>query len=578
MKNATSPPATSGLARALVEGRRRRGQSVEDAARHVRISAQYLLALEQDAPLSEFPAPVYARFFLREYARYLGLNEERAMAAFVHRHGPAVEGVEARPAGQGSAPSPRTNGRANGTGPSAKPANGRPRLNGGARQAQGKTAPAGAVTAARRPSTSVGSNGSNGSNGARGNGASDARANGANGRAAPTATAPRPASRPAGATAASASRRASASPRRPRSTLSNASRSRPAKAPDPRELAKVRGAVLTAGMAGSGHANGRSHRPMVVRPVRPALTRRGGVALVTGAAVVVLAGALILPRLAWKSSAAPTSPSEGVVVPPAPSDLPMGGQVIFPDYRVVAYYGAPHDTDLGILGIGPEQAAAQLQEQVKDYEFGSKPVVPAFEIIGTLATRAAGDDGMYRVRLPREDLDQYLAAARDINALFVVDVQPGRSDFLTEVQRYEDLLLQPDVGLALDPEWHVSDSQLPGVDIGSVDAQDVNQVVDWLAALVRDHHLPQKLLIIHQFTSNMITNKAYVQTPPELAVTFDVDGFGESDVKVGKYEDFSGPFASFYHGFKLFYEQDTDLMSPLQVLGLRPAPDFIVYQ
>jgi hypothetical protein len=331
-------------------------------------------------------------------------------------------------------------------------------------------------------------------------------------------------------------------------------------------------------MAASSHTNGRGSRPVVVRPARPALTRRGGVALVAGAAILVLAGALILPRLAWKSSPAAASPTDGVSVPPAPKDLPMGGQVIFPDYRVVAYYGAPHDTDLGILGIGPQEAAAQLQQQAKDYEFGSKPVVPAFEIIGTLATRAAGDDGKYRVRLSRDDLDQYLAAAREINALFVIDIQPGRSDFMTEVQAYEDLLLQPDVGLALDPEWHVSDSELPGVDIGSVDAQEVNQVVDWLAALVRDHDLPQKLLIIHQFTPNMITNKAYVQAPSELAVTFDVDGFGQSDVKVGKYEDFSGPFTSFYHGFKLFYDQDTDLMSPLQVLGLRPAPDFIVYQ
>ena len=46
--------------------------------------------------------------------------------------------------------------------------------------------------------------------------------------------------------------------------------------------------------------------------------------------------------------------------PQGPPELPRGGRVIFPHYRVVAYYGAPQNDELGVLGIGtPDQAATQ---------------------------------------------------------------------------------------------------------------------------------------------------------------------------------------------------------------------------
>ena len=46
---------------------------------------------------------------------------------------------------------------------------------------------------------------------------------------------------------------------------------------------------------------------------------------------------------------------------PASAQLPGGGRRIFPDYRVVAFYGAPQDDALGALGIGtPDEAAAAL--------------------------------------------------------------------------------------------------------------------------------------------------------------------------------------------------------------------------
>ncbi len=71
----------------LRRARERRGESLAAAARNTRISTSYLEALEKDAPIAVFPAATYARSFLRQYARYLGLDEERLLEVFGAREG-----------------------------------------------------------------------------------------------------------------------------------------------------------------------------------------------------------------------------------------------------------------------------------------------------------------------------------------------------------------------------------------------------------------------------------------------------------------------------------------------------------
>ena len=66
--------------------------------------------------------------------------------------------------------------------------------------------------------------------------------------------------------------------------------------------------------------------------------------------------------------------------------------------------------------------------------------------------------------------------------------------------------------------------------------------------------------------------------PPGLAVTFNVDGFGTQPAKVSKYRSFTRQRGRFHDGFKLFYSEDTGLMTPRAVLRLRPPPDLIVYE
>src|SRR6187397_134832 len=81
---------------------------------------------------------------------------------------------------------------------------------------------------------------------------------------------------------------------------------------------------------------------------------------------------LVLTLLAFGGDGGGDSEAEA---PPRPPSLPRGGRTILPDFRVVAYYGAPQDDELGVLGIGPPRVAAKrLERQAKPYARPRRPV------------------------------------------------------------------------------------------------------------------------------------------------------------------------------------------------------------
>ena len=277
----------------------------------------------------------------------------------------------------------------------------------------------------------------------------------------------------------------------------------------------------------------------------------------------------------------PTHPT-AVVTSPNP-ELPRGGRELLPDYRLVGTYGAPQSPELGDLGIGtPEEAVARLVEQAEVYEAAgadTRPVLPVLELLATIAAAEAGEDGEHIIRQPHRVIGDYLEAARAADAYLLLDIQPGRADFEGEVARLERWLAEPDVGLALDPEWHVGPTEVPGQVIGSVDAATVNAISADLAAIAAAGDLPEKLLVVHQFTAEMIVGRETLIPRPGVATVINVDGFGSEAAKISKFRQLAPSRSSgLGAGFKLFYNEDLELMSPERVMALRPPPDLVVYE
>jgi hypothetical protein len=130
---------------------------------------------------------------------------------------------------------------------------------------------------------------------------------------------------------------------------------------------------------------------------------------------------------------------------------------------------------------------------------------------------------------------------------------------------------------------------VPGKVIGSTNAATVNQISYYLARLRREKNLPQKVLIVHQFTEGMVKDRDKLLDRPGVAIVHNIDGFGTPDQKKNIYVQLvynkgagaapsTPPGGGRFNGFKLFYKEDTSLMSPAQTLALEPRPDVIVYE
>ena len=274
--------------------------------------------------------------------------------------------------------------------------------------------------------------------------------------------------------------------------------------------------------------------------------------------------------------------AEPAVTPtePPPQLLPGGGRRIFPAHLVVAHYGTAGTGALGVLGEGtPEQAAARVVKAAAPFAKASgRKVLPAFELISSIAQRKPGDDGTYSTYIADADVARYLAAARRVHALVVLDLQPGRADFLTQAKHFEKFLLQPDVGLALDAEWKLTPTQVPLRQIGATNAAAINAVSSYVAQLTMAHRLPEKLFVLHQFRQFMIPDRDKVVPRPGLAMVIHLDGFGTQRVKREVYAALAIRRGFLHNGLKLFIDEDTKMFTPAEAMAFRPRPELITYQ
>ena len=262
--------------------------------------------------------------------------------------------------------------------------------------------------------------------------------------------------------------------------------------------------------------------------------------------------------------------------------LPGGGQVVFPGRRMVALYGHPGSNVLGSMGEQPLPAAiARAKKVAASYSsLVDEPVIPAFEIIATVASAGAGSDGNYSNEVSISKLKPWVVEAGKAGLYVMLDLQPGRTDFLTQAKQYEELLKLPHVGLALDPEWRLGRNEIHMVQIGSVRASEVNATAQWLAELTRVNHLPQKVLMLHQFRLDMITDRSTVRTDyDELRIVIHVDGFGGSSQKMATWRTINrNAPAGVFWGWKNFYDEDKPTFTPKQTYAVKPNPVFVSYQ
>ena len=199
------------------------------------------------------------------------------------------------------------------------------------------------------------------------------------------------------------------------------------------------------------------------------------------------------------------------------------------------------------------------------------------------------------MRVDPSVIGEHLAAARRRRALLLLNIQPGRASFLDEVRALERWLREPDVGLALDPEWAVRGKDRPGRVFGSTTGKELDAVSAWVADLVAEHDLPEKLVVVHVLRPSIARDLGPLRRRPGVRLVRCADGIGSAAAKRASWtrvqsggndapaarEGASGAKV-FRTGFKLFFVEDergaSKLMTPAQVLALDPTPDYVCYE
>ncbi len=284
------------------------------------------------------------------------------------------------------------------------------------------------------------------------------------------------------------------------------------------------------------------------------------------------------------TSTATTTPKKQLwPVTDAPYPLPGA---LLPFNRILAYYGNFYSTKMGALGEYPEdQMLSMLKDEAARWEAADPdtPVIPAIHYIVETAQGSPGKEGKYMLRMPDTQVDHAVELAKKVDGIVFLDFQVGLSDIRNEVPMYESYFMKPEVHLGIDPEFYMKSGDAPGEVVGTMDAADVNWAAEYLAKLVREHGLPPKILVIHRFTQNMLTNYQNIKPLPEVQIVIEMDGWGEPAKKKNTYARVITPEPVQFTGFKIFYKNDlkppsTRLMTPEEVLNLMPSPIYIQYQ
>ena len=269
---------------------------------------------------------------------------------------------------------------------------------------------------------------------------------------------------------------------------------------------------------------------------------------------------------------------------PEPGAWSWSGPVTVAPLRaqVVAFYGHPGVPAMGVLGHGtPTEVAAEVAVWAKRYDElnGPRGAVGAYHLITGVAQANPTRDGHWLYRLSHDRIAEYVEAAREHGMLLFLDNQIGWSDPLAEVKLLEEFLREPFVHMALDPEFATAPLGVrPGLAIGGITGSQVNEVLQYLSALVKEQGLPTKILMVHQFTGRMLHDREVIEPQPGVELSIDMDGIGTPRAKLNGYRLFAVTEPSQAPAFKLFWGQDTPVMTPEEVLEMDPVPELIIYQ
>ncbi len=288
------------------------------------------------------------------------------------------------------------------------------------------------------------------------------------------------------------------------------------------------------------------------------------------------------PRPTATPSPVPTiTPSTGALAIPYLDLNPEEPIPYLETFRLLTYYGSPTGWGLGILGESARDdmtrdlcaRALQLQALSPD-----RFVLPTYHMVTTVADKSPGADENYSHQVALEMLEEWIEAANENGVAAILDIQPARADLQEEFDRIKHLLHDPHVHLALDPEFIVSETQIPGDNLGQIKADQINTIQAQLNEIALEVGI-NRVLIIHQFVDSMVPDKDLLADFAHVELVVDADGVGGKGSKLFDYKQYALEPGFEYGGIKIFTRHDiAPLLTLEEIMALEPLPAIVIYQ
>lgn len=262
------------------------------------------------------------------------------------------------------------------------------------------------------------------------------------------------------------------------------------------------------------------------------------------------------------------------------AEVPVEGSLL-PAHRIVLLYGLPGNPSYGMLGMYDNLRLLEImQEKAEAFRAidPDRPILFGFQIIASVAQNVPGSDGSYLRYTSISTIYQYIEFTRANDLLLVLEAQIGRTTMQQDVQRLNRYLLEPHVHLAIDPQFDVERTEIPTQDAGSTTAADIRWVQEYLVDLTTAADLPPKVLIVHQFTTDMIVNKPLLRPVRGVQLVITVGLWGTVEEKTAAYTALVTNEPVEFGGIMISGAWDTSEMTPEDVVNLPGAPDVVIYQ
>ncbi len=336
------------------------------------------------------------------------------------------------------------------------------------------------------------------------------------------------------------------------------------------------------------------------------------VVTIVAALLLIVSGSILIPAWINHTPSNTTNAHRGgatstATPTPTPTPTPFDPNVgaTLPAHRVVAFYAVPGAEPTGPAFELTNDMLEHLKQQGAAYEQidPAHPVQLGIDLVVSVPDSFPGPGNTYSHHVDADTIQSYIDFCNTNNLLLFLDLNIGWAPIMDEVNFFLPYLQKyPFVHMAIDPEWiFPRHDGIPGVNLSNVRAADLNPIIDAVAQVPMQYHMPRKILIIHQYRPDgdgqanpndaaqaEIADKQNLHADSRVDVVIHVDSVGgyngDRQDKMQQYNNWvktdMQKYQNFrYGGFKLFYkiEARTGVMTPQDVLSLNPAPLVVTY-